>query len=85
MEKKRIVYTPQGGVCSKMMIIDIADGKIEQAQVIGGCDGNLKGICSLINGMPVEEVVHCLEGIDCHGKGTSCPDQIVQALKGGIS
>ena len=33
MEKKRIVYTPQGGVCSKMMIIDIADGKIEQASV----------------------------------------------------
>ena len=44
MEKKRIVYTPQGGVCSRMMIVDVADGKVEQAQVIGGCDGNLKGI-----------------------------------------
>ena len=40
MEKQRITYIPQGGVCSKMMIVDIADGKIENAQVIGGCDGN---------------------------------------------
>lgn len=84
MEKKRIVYTPQGGVCSRMMIVDVADGKVEQAQVIGGCDGNLKGVCSLIKGLPVEEVIHRLEGIDCKGKGTSCPDQMARALKESI-
>ncbi len=81
MEKKRITYIPQGGVCSKMMLLDIADGCIEQAQVIGGCDGNLKGICSLIKGMPVKEAIRRMEGIDCRGKGTSCPDQMAQALK----
>ena len=81
MDKKRITYIPQGGVCSKMMLIDVAEGKIEQAQVIGGCDGNLKGICSLIKGMPVDEAIHRLEGIDCHGQGTSCPDQMAKALK----
>lgn len=58
MEKQRITYIPQGGVCSKMMIVDIADGKIENAQAI-----------------------RRIEGIDCHGRGTSCPDQMAQALK----
>lgn len=48
MEKQRITYIPQGGVCSKMMIVDIADGKIENAQVIGGCDGNRQGMCALL-------------------------------------
>ena len=55
MEKQRITYIPQGGVCSKMMIVDIADGKIENAQVIGGCDGNRQGMCALLKGMSVEE------------------------------
>ena len=48
-EKQRITYIPQGGVCSKMMIVDIADGKIENAQVIGGCDGNRQGMCAVLN------------------------------------
>ena len=63
------------------MIVDIADGKIENAQVIGGCDGNRQGMCSLLKGMPVEEAIRRIEGIDCHGRGTSCPDQMAQALK----
>lgn len=81
MEKQRITYIPQGGVCSKMMIVDIADGKIENAQVIGGCDGNWQGMCALLKGMSVEEAIRRIEGIDCHGRGTSCPDQMAQALK----
>lgn len=81
MEKQRITYIPQGGVCSKMMIVDIADGKIENAQVIGGCDGNRQGMCALLKGISVEEAIRRIEGIDCHGRGTSCPDQMAQALK----
>lgn len=81
MEKQRITYIPQGGVCSKMMIVDIADGKIENAQVIGGCDGNRQGMCALLKGMSVEEAIRRIEGIDCHGRGTSCPDQMAKALK----
>ena len=76
-EKQRITYIPQGGVCSKMMIVDIADGKIENAQVIGGW----QGMCALLKGMSVEEAIRRIEGIDCHGRGTSCPDQMAQALK----
>ena len=81
MEKKQITYVPQGGVCSKMMIVDVADGKIENAQVIGGCQGNTQGVCALLKGMTVKEAISRLEGIDCRGRGTSCPDQMAQALK----
>ena len=48
---------------------------------MGGCDGNLKGICSLVKGMNVSDAIEKLEGINCRGKGTSCPDQLAQALK----
>ena len=52
MEKQRITYIPQGGVCSKMMIVDIADGKIENAQVIGGCVG-LKALTAMAEALLV--------------------------------
>ena len=50
-------------------------------QVTGGCHGNLQGISKLVEGMTVEEVIRKLDGINCNGKGTSCPDQLAQALK----
>ncbi len=73
-------YTPRG-VCSRKMIIDVEDGVVKQLQVIGGCDGNLKGISKLVEGLPVDEVIARLEGIRCGFKNTSCPDQLAQALK----
>ena len=79
--KQQITYVPQGGVCSKLMVVDVEDGRIAQAQVIGGCHGNVQGLCALLKGMPVEEAIRRMEGIDCHGRGTSCPDQMAQALK----
>ena len=48
---------------------------------IGGCDGNLKGICSLVDGMKVEDVIERLQGTTCGRKNTSCPDQFAVALK----
>ncbi len=73
-------YKPSG-VCSKLMIIDVDDdGVIRNVQVVGGCDGNLKGICSLVKNQKVEDVAQKLRGIDCRGKGTSCPDQMSRAL-----
>lgn len=57
------------------------DGVVESIEVIGGCNGNLKGICRLITGMPVEQVIKAFKGVDCGGRGTSCPDQIAQALE----
>ena len=73
-------YTPKG-VCSRKMIIEIEDGIVTDIQIMGGCNGNLKGISSLVKGMPVDEVISRLEGITCGFKGTSCPDQLAQALK----
>ena len=57
------------------------EGVIQSIQVEGGCDGNLKGLSSLLNGMAVEEAIQRMEGIRCGGKQTSCPDQMAQALK----
>ena len=72
-------YTPKG-VCSRKMIIDVENGKVEGLQVIGGCNGNLQGICSLIKGMPIGDVIGKLQGIRCGSKPTSCPDQLSRAL-----
>lgn len=73
-------YKPQG-VCSTEIIIDIENDIIENLQVIGGCHGNLQGIASLVKGMRVDEVILKIKGIDCRGRGTSCPDQIAKALE----
>jgi uncharacterized protein (TIGR03905 family) len=81
METQRITYVPQGGVCSKLMIIDAKEGIIEQVQIVGGCHGNTQGLSKLLVGMEVKEAIRRLEGIDCRGRGTSCPDQMAQALK----
>lgn len=76
----KITYTPKG-VCSRQMNIEVEDGVIQKVEVIGGCDGNLKGISALVVGMKAEEAVRRLEGIRCGWKATSCPDQLAQALK----
>lgn len=81
MSKQRIAYTPVGGVCSKMMIIDYEDDVIENVQIVGGCQGNTNGLSRLLAGMDVKEAIRRLEGIDCRERGTSCPDQLAQALK----
>ena len=73
-------YTPQG-VCSRKMLIEIEDGVLTDLKVIGGCNGNLQGISALVKGMKIDEVIRRLDGINCNMKGTSCPDQLAQALK----
>ena len=69
------------GVCSRQIDIEVDEDKIKDVKFVGGCDGNLKGICSLVKGMDVSDAIEKLEGINCRGKGTSCPDQLAQALK----
>ena len=73
-------YTPKG-ICSRKMIFDLDGDIIRSVEVIGGCNGNLKGISSLLKGQNVNEIISRLEGITCGPKSTSCPDQIAQALK----
>jgi len=70
------------GTCSRAINIKTnEDGTIDDVTFIGGCHGNLQGIAALIRGMKPEDVIARLEGIDCRGKGTSCPDQLAKALK----
>ena len=80
---KTIHYIPRG-VCSREMEIDLDQNDVIQAvRVVGGCNGNLQGISSLLVGMKREEAISRMEGIHCGSKSTSCPDQLAQALKQG--
>lgn len=69
------------GTCSQAIDFDIEDGKVYNVSFYGGCNGNLKGIGSLVEGMEIAEVVKRLEGTTCGFKDTSCPDQLAKALK----
>lgn len=74
-------YTPQG-VCSRQITIDINDDEIiNSISFLGGCHGNLQGIAALAKGRSIDDVIATLRGIDCRGRGTSCPDQLAAALE----
>lgn len=69
------------GVCARNITFDIVDGTVVNVKFDGGCNGNTQGISRLIEGMPVKDAIRRMEGIRCGFKGTSCPDQLAQALK----
>ncbi len=69
------------GTCSSRILFDLVDGKVRNLQFIGGCNGNLKGIGALVEGMDVDEVISRVQGITCGMKSTSCPDQLAKALQ----
>ena len=77
---ERYIYHPKG-TCSTEMIFDIEDHNVKNLEVVHGCNGNLKGIASLVQGMDVDEVIKRLDGITCGMKPTSCPDQIAKGLE----
>lgn len=69
------------GTCSQRIIFDVEDNILKNVEFIGGCNGNLKGISSLVEGMNIDDVIAKIEGIQCGFKSTSCPDQLAKALK----
>ena len=69
------------GTCSREISFEVEDGKVKNVQFYGGCNGNLKGIAALVEGMDIDDVIARVEGIHCGMKSTSCPDQLAQALK----
>jgi len=75
-----VSYTTHG-TCSREIHFDIEDGIIHNVSFVGGCNGNLQGIGKLVEGMPASEVEERLAGVNCNGKGTSCPDQLAKAIK----
>ncbi len=73
-------YEPKG-VCSMEMDIEVEGETIKSVEIIGGCAGNTKGISILVAGMNINDAIRKLKGIDCNGRGTSCPDQLARALE----
>ena len=69
------------GTCSREIAFEVENGKVKNVQFYGGCNGNLKGIGALVEGMNIDDVITRVEGITCGMKATSCPDQLAQALK----
>ncbi|GHU52341.1 TSCPD domain-containing protein [Clostridia bacterium] len=68
------------GVCSKAIHFDTENGVVKSVDFEGGCAGNTNGISSLVVGMPIDDVIKKLSGIQCGARGTSCPDQLARAL-----
>ena len=68
------------GTCSQRILFDVENGKVKNVQFIGGCNGNLKGIAALVEGMDIDDVIARVQGVTCGMKATSCPDQLAQAL-----
>ena len=69
------------GTCSREISFDVVDNKVTNVRFLGGCSGNTQGVAALVEGMDVNEAIKRMDGIDCAGRGTSCPDQIAKALK----
>jgi len=74
-----MIYKTEG-VCCKEIRLEVEDGIITELEFLSGCDGNLKGIAKLAKGRKVDEIVGAIEGIQCKGRSTSCPDQLAKAL-----
>ena len=78
---KHIQYQTQG-TCSQLIDVTVDDNDvIQQVFFLGGCNGNLQGICRLVTGQKVDDVIRKLDGIRCGTKRTSCPDQLCRALE----
>lgn len=77
---------PNSGTCSKQTNFVLNDDHtIASMKVIGGCNGNLKGICSLLKGMKAQDAIGRMRGTTCGNRPTSCPDQIAQALEEALA
>ena len=72
-------YIPKG-VCSQAIDIELEGDTIKSVSFTGGCSGNTQGVAALVQGMKVDDAISRLNGIDCRGRGTSCPDQLAKAL-----
>ena len=73
------------GTCSREIRFEIEDGKLASCEIVGGCHGNTQGLSALCVGMKKADVIARLRGIDCKGRGTSCPDQLARALEAALA
>jgi uncharacterized protein (TIGR03905 family) len=73
-------YSPHG-VCSAQIDFSIENGTLHGVKFTGGCNGNLKAIGKLVEGQDAASIAATLRGNDCNGRGTSCADQLAQAIE----
>lgn len=73
------------GTCSRAILLDMDGDVVKDVEFIGGCNGNLKAISTLVKGMKYEDIKGKLEGITCGLKNTSCSDQLVKAIGEAIA
>ncbi len=76
---KKLTYTTRG-TCSRAIDVVVEDDRIVEVKFFGGCNGNTQGVAALVKGMLIDEAIDRLSGINCGGRGTSCPDQLSKAL-----
>ena len=80
----RFSYTPSG-VCSAQIDFEIDGDIVKNIHFTRGCSGNTQGVAKLAEGMKVTDVISRLKGLNCNGRGTSCPDQLARALELALS
>ena len=73
------------GTCSTQIDLELDGNIVHNVKFTGGCNGNLKGICSIVRGMKAEQVIERFEGVKCGFRNTSCPDQIAKNLKKALA
>lgn len=76
----KVTYKPSG-ICCKQIDLDVENGVLKEVNFTGGCQGNLKALKILIEGMDINVIIEKLENITCGDKGTSCSMQLCNALK----
>ena len=69
------------GTCSRLISLDLDGERVHNVRFVGGCDGNLKAISSLVEGLTVQEITDKVSGIRCGAKNTSCGDQLARAVQ----
>lgn len=77
-------YVPDK-ICPRQIIIEMEDDVLKKVEFVGGCNGNLKGLSTLVEGMTFEQIKAKLSGIQCGFKDTSCPDQLVKAMERALA
>ena len=68
------------GTCSREIDFETDGRTVHNVKFCGGCSGNTQGVQKLAEGMDIDKLISLLSGIDCNGRGTSCPDQLAKAL-----
>jgi uncharacterized protein (TIGR03905 family) len=69
------------GTCSTLIRFDVREHRVHDVSFENGCNGNLKAISALVEGMDTAELISRLKGIQCKTRGTSCADQLARAVE----